>query len=167
MDLDYVDVFYSHRPDLDTDLAETIGALDTAVRQGKALYARISSYRADRTQAAAAIAHELHLPLVIHQPSYSIFDRWIETDGLLDACEQAGIGCVVFSPLAQGLLSDRYLRGIPEGSSARRDRRIATMASTAASKNRSAGLTPHRPSRGTKSGRPNTSNGSMRPIVSK
>jgi L-glyceraldehyde 3-phosphate reductase len=122
MGIDYVDVFYSHRPDLDTDLAETIGALDTAVRQGKALYAGISSYRADRTQAAAAIASELHLPLVIHQPSYSIFDRWIETDGLLDACEQAGIGCIVFSPLAQGLLSDRYLHGIPEGSRATHSR---------------------------------------------
>jgi L-glyceraldehyde 3-phosphate reductase len=122
MGLDYVDVFYSHRPDLDTDLAETIGALDTAVRQGKALYAGISSYRSDRTQAAAAIARELHLPLVIHQPSYSIFDRWIETDGLLDACEHAGIGCIVFSPLAQGLLSDRYLHGIPEGSRATHSR---------------------------------------------
>jgi L-glyceraldehyde 3-phosphate reductase len=118
MGLDYVDIFYSHRPDLDTDLAETVGALDTAVRQGKALYAGISSYRADRTRAAAAIADELHLPLVIHQPSYNIFDRWIERDALLEACEQAGIGCIVFSPLAQGLLSDRYLQGIPEGSRA-------------------------------------------------
>jgi L-glyceraldehyde 3-phosphate reductase len=122
MGADYVDIFYSHRPDLDTDLAETIGALDTAVRQGKALYAGISSYRADRTQSAAAIARDLHLPLVIHQPSYNIFDRWIETDGLLDACEQAGIGCIVFSPLAQGLLSDRYLNGIPEGSRATHSR---------------------------------------------
>jgi L-glyceraldehyde 3-phosphate reductase len=122
MGLDYVDIFYSHRPDLETDLEETIGALDTAVRQGKALYAGISSYRSDRTEAAAAIARELHLPLVIHQPSYSILNRWLESDGLLDACAQAGIGVIVFSPLAQGLLSDRYLDGVPEGSRATHSR---------------------------------------------
>jgi L-glyceraldehyde 3-phosphate reductase len=120
--LEYVDIFYSHRPDLDTDVAETIGALDTAVRQGKALYAGISSYRADRTRAAAEVARALHLPLVIHQPSYSILDRWIETDNLLDACVDAGIGCIVFSPLSQGLLSDRYLDGIPAGSRATHSR---------------------------------------------
>jgi len=118
--LDYVDIFYSHRPDYDTPLEETIGALDTAVRQGKALYAGISSYGAEFTDTSAAIARELHLPLVIHQPSYNIFDRWIE-GGVLDACERNGLGIIAFSPLAQGLLTDRYLQGIPEDSRANRN----------------------------------------------
>jgi L-glyceraldehyde 3-phosphate reductase len=115
--LDYVDVFYSHRFDPDTPLEETMGALDAAVRQGKALYAGISSYDAEQTRRAAAILRELGTPLLIHQPSYSMLDRWIEPD-LLDAVGELGIGCIVFSPLAQGLLTDRYLDGIPEGSRA-------------------------------------------------
>jgi L-glyceraldehyde 3-phosphate reductase len=113
--LEYVDIFYSHRRDHDTPLDETIGALDTAVRQGKALYTGISSYGADSTDSALALAQE---PLIIHQPVYSIFNRWIEDEGVLDACERNGLGVIVFSPLAQGLLTDRYLNGIPEGSRA-------------------------------------------------
>jgi L-glyceraldehyde 3-phosphate reductase len=113
--LDYVDIFYSHRRDHDTPLDETIGALDTAVRQGKALYAGISSYGAESTDSAVGLAQE---PLIIHQPAYNIFYRWIEEEGVLDACERNGLGVIVFSPLAQGLLSDRYLHGIPEGSRA-------------------------------------------------
>jgi L-glyceraldehyde 3-phosphate reductase len=124
MGLEYVDIFYSHRPDDETALEETIGALDTAVKQGKALYAGISSYDADRTDAAAGIARELHTPLVIHQPAYNMFNRWIEP-GVLDACERAGIGCIVFSPLAQGLLTDRYLNGVPEGSRASRNESLS------------------------------------------
>jgi L-glyceraldehyde 3-phosphate reductase len=115
--LEYVDVFYSHRFDPDTPLAETMGALDTAVRQGKALYAGISSYSAEKTREAAAILRELGTPLLIHQPSYSMLNRWIEPD-LLDALGELGVGCIVFSPLAQGMLSDKYLGGIPEGSRA-------------------------------------------------
>jgi L-glyceraldehyde 3-phosphate reductase len=118
--LEYVDIFYSHRRDHDTPLEETIGALDSAVRQGKALYAGISSYGAESTDASVEIARELHLPLVVHQPSYNIFDRWIEA-GVLDACERNGLGVIVFSPLAQGLLTDRYLKGIPEDSRASRN----------------------------------------------
>jgi L-glyceraldehyde 3-phosphate reductase len=113
--LDYVDVFYSHRRDHDTPLDETIGALDTAVRSGKALYTGISMYGAESTDAAVELARE---PLILHQPVYSIFDRWVEEEGVLDACERNGLGVIVFSPLAQGLLSDRYLHGIPEGSRA-------------------------------------------------
>jgi L-glyceraldehyde 3-phosphate reductase len=113
--LDYVDIFYSHRRDDDTPLEETIGALDTAVQQGKALYAGISMYDADATEHAVALARER---LIIHQPVYSIFNRWLEDEGVLDACERNGLGVIVFSPLAQGLLSDRYLGGIPEGSRA-------------------------------------------------
>jgi len=113
--LDYVDIFYSHRRDHDTPLEETIGALDTAVRQGKALYAGISMYGADSTDQALALARE---PLIIHQPVYSIFNRWLEDEGVLDACERNGLGVIVFSPLTQGLLSDRYLAGVPEGSRA-------------------------------------------------
>jgi L-glyceraldehyde 3-phosphate reductase len=113
--LDYVDIFYSHRRDHDTPLEETIGALDTAVHQGKALYAGISMYGAESTDQAVALARE---PLIIHQPVYSIFNRWIEDEGVLDACDRNGLGVIVFSPLAQGLLSDRYLHGIPEGSRA-------------------------------------------------
>jgi L-glyceraldehyde 3-phosphate reductase len=119
MGLEYVDVFYSHRHDPDTPLEETLGALDAAVRQGKALYAGISSYSAERTREAAAILRRLGTPLLIHQPSYSLLNRWIE-GGLLQVLGEEGIGCIVFSPLAQGLLTDRYLHGIPEGSRASR-----------------------------------------------
>ena len=115
--LEYVDIFYSHRFDPDTPLEETMGALDTAVRQGKALYAGISSYSAETTREAAAILRELGTPLLIHQPSYSMLNRWIEPD-LLDAIGELGVGCIVFSPLAQGMLTDKYLGGIPEGSRA-------------------------------------------------
>src|SRR3989441_54221 len=117
MGLDYVDIFYSHRFDPQTPLEETMGALDTAVRQGKALYVGISSYSARRTKEAAAILRRMGTPLLIHQPSYSMLNRWIEPD-LLDVLGEEGIGCIVFSPLAQGLLTDRYLKGIPEGSRA-------------------------------------------------
>jgi len=120
MRLDYVDLFYSHRFDPDTPLAETMGALDTAVRQGKALYVGISSYSAEKTREAAAILRELGTPCVIHQPSYSMLNRWIEPD-LIDALGELGIGCIVFSPLAQGMLTDKYLDGIPEGSRASRE----------------------------------------------
>jgi L-glyceraldehyde 3-phosphate reductase len=119
MGLDYVDIFYSHRFDPETPLEETLGALDTAVRQGKALYAGISSYSAERTREAARILRQLGTPLLIHQPSYSLLNRWIE-DGLLEVLGEEGVGCIVFSPLAQGLLTDRYLHGIPEGSRASR-----------------------------------------------
>jgi L-glyceraldehyde 3-phosphate reductase len=119
MGLDYVDIFYSHRFDPDTPLEETMGALDTAVRQGKALYVGISSYSARKTREAAAILRELGTPLLIHQPSYSMLNRWIEPE-LLDTLEEEGIGCIGFSPLAQGMLTDRYLDGIPEGSRASR-----------------------------------------------
>ena len=120
MGLDYVDIFYSHRSDPDTPLEETLGALDTAVRQGKALYAGISSYSADRTREAAEILRRLGTALLIHQPSYSMLNRWIEPD-LLDVLGDEGVGCIVFSPLAQGVLTDKYLDGIPEGSRASRD----------------------------------------------
>jgi len=118
--LEYVDIFYSHRFDPETPLEETMGALDTAVRQGKALYAGISSYSAEKTREAHAILRELGTPLVIHQPSYSMLNRWIEPD-LLDALGELGIGCIVFSPLAQGMLTDKYLDGIPAGSRASRN----------------------------------------------
>src|SRR5438132_2323577 len=117
MGLEYVDIFYSHRFDPDTPLEETMGALDTAVRQGKALYAGISSYSARRTKEAADILRRLGTPLVIHQPSYSMLNRWIEKD-LLDVLGNEGVGCITFSPLAQGLLTDRYLTGVPAGSRA-------------------------------------------------
>jgi L-glyceraldehyde 3-phosphate reductase len=120
MGLEYVDIFYSHRFDPETPLEETMGALDTAVRQGKALYAGISSYSPNDTAEAARILRELGTPLLIHQPSYSMLNRWIE-DGLLDVLEEEGAGCIVFSPLAQGMLSDKYFDGIPEGSRASRD----------------------------------------------
>ena len=117
MGLDYVDIFYSHRLDPDTPLEETIGALDTAVRQGKALYAGISSYSAERTEEAARILRELGTPLLIHQPSYSMLNRWVEPD-LLEVLGREGIGSIVFSPLGQGMLTDKYLDGIPQGSRA-------------------------------------------------
>jgi len=120
MGLDYVDIFYSHRADPDTPLEETLGALDAAVRQGKALYVGISSYSPERTEDAVRILQDLGTPLLIHQPSYSMLNRWIE-EGLLDVLGREGVGCIVFSPLAQGLLTDRYLHGIPEGSRASRD----------------------------------------------
>jgi L-glyceraldehyde 3-phosphate reductase len=121
MGLDYVDIFYSHRLDGSTPLEETMGALDTAVRQGKALYVGVSSYDAERTRQAAAILRDLGTPLLIHQPSYSMLNRWIETEGLLDAAADLGIGVIGFTALAQGLLTDRYLDGIPEDSRAARD----------------------------------------------
>jgi L-glyceraldehyde 3-phosphate reductase len=120
MDLEYVDIFYSHRFDPATPLEETMGALHTAVRQGKALYAGISSYDAAQTSEAARILRDLGTPLLIHQPSYSMLNRWIEPD-LLDTLEDEGVGCIVFSPLAQGMLSDKYLNGIPVGSRASRN----------------------------------------------
>jgi L-glyceraldehyde 3-phosphate reductase len=119
MGLDYVDIFYSHRFDPETPLEETMGALDTAVRQGKALYAGISSYSAAKTREAAAILRELGTPLLIHQPSYSMLNRWIEPD-LLDVLGELGVGCITFSPLAQGMLTDKYLNGIPDGARASR-----------------------------------------------
>jgi L-glyceraldehyde 3-phosphate reductase len=116
MGLDYVDIFYSHRFDPKTRLDETMSALESAVSQGKALYAGISSYSSDRTREAARLLGERGTPLLIHQPSYSMFNRWIEADGLLDTLAELGAGCIAFSPLAQGLLTSRYLDGIPEGS---------------------------------------------------
>jgi L-glyceraldehyde 3-phosphate reductase len=120
MGLEYVDIFYSHRADPETPLEETMGALASAVAQGKALYAGISSYSPERTAEAAAILRELRTPLLIHQPSYSLVNRWIE-GGLLDALEREGAGCITFSPLAQGLLTSKYLNGVPEGSRASED----------------------------------------------
>jgi L-glyceraldehyde 3-phosphate reductase len=117
MGLEYVDIFYSHRFDPETPLEETMGALHTAVQQGKALYVGISSYSPEKTREAAAILGELGTPLLIHQPSYSLLNRWIEPE-LLDALEEVGAGCITFSPLAQGMLTDKYLNGIPEGSRA-------------------------------------------------
>lgn len=117
MRLSYVDIFYSHRPDPDTPLEETMGALDQAVRSGKALYAGVSNYSAEMTAQAAAILRDLGTPCLIHQPKYNIFTRWIE-EGLTEVLESEGIGCIAFSPLAQGMLTDRYLQGIPENSRA-------------------------------------------------
>jgi L-glyceraldehyde 3-phosphate reductase len=117
MGLDYVDIFYAHRPWKDCPLEETMGALATAVRQGKALYVGISSYSPDRTRAAAKILKSLGVPLLIHQPSYSMLNRWIE-DGLLAALDELGVGCIAFSPLAQGLLTSKYLKGVPADSRA-------------------------------------------------
>jgi L-glyceraldehyde 3-phosphate reductase len=123
MKLDYVDIFYSHRFDPETPLEETMGALDSAVRQGKALYAGISSYNPEMTRRAAAILRQMGTPCLIHQPSYNMFDRWIE-DGLLDVLVEEGIGCIVFSPLAQGQLTGRYLKGIPSGARATKTERV-------------------------------------------
>ena len=117
MGLEYVDIFYHHRPDPETPVEESMLALDQAVRQGKALYVGISAYDPEQTRAAVAILRELRTPLVIHQPRYSMLDRWIE-HGLLDVLADTGLGCIVFSPLEQGLLTDRYLRGIPPDSRA-------------------------------------------------
>ncbi|MFF4156523.1 L-glyceraldehyde 3-phosphate reductase [Streptomyces sp. NPDC001678] len=118
MGVDYVDIFYSHRFDPHTPLEETMGALASAVRQGKALYAGISSYSAQQTREAARLLREMGVPALIHQPSYSMINRWTEDDALLDALEEEGMGCIAFAPLAQGLLTDKYLHGVPEGSRA-------------------------------------------------
>jgi L-glyceraldehyde 3-phosphate reductase len=125
MGVDHVDIFYSHRFDPDTALEETMGALASAVRQGKALYAGISSYTSAQTKSAAAILRSIGTPLLIHQPSYNMLNRWIEDDGLLDVLEAEGAGCIVFSPLAQGVLSGKYLTGIPEGSRATHSRYLS------------------------------------------
>jgi L-glyceraldehyde 3-phosphate reductase len=125
MGLDYIDIFYSHRFDPETPLEETMGALDSAVRAGKALYVGVSSYSAERTIEARAILRELGTPLTINQPSYSMLNRWIEPD-LLGALGDLGVGCIVFSPLAQGMLTDKYLKGIPEGSRATRPWSLST-----------------------------------------
>src|SRR5437868_5769165 len=117
MQVDYVDIFYSHRPDPRTPVEETMMALDTAVRSGRALYAGISSYDPEQTKTAIRILKGLGTPCLIHQPKYSMFERWVE-NGLLDVLEEYGVGCIPFSPLAQGLLTDRYLKGIPEDSRA-------------------------------------------------
>ncbi|MEP4030358.1 L-glyceraldehyde 3-phosphate reductase [Roseibium polysiphoniae] len=116
MGIDYVDIFYSHRVDPETPLEETMGALDSAVRQGKALYVGISSYNSARTREAAGILKELGTPCIIHQPSYSMINRWVEDDGLLDTLDDEGIGSIAFTPLAQGMLTSKYLKGVPEGS---------------------------------------------------
>jgi L-glyceraldehyde 3-phosphate reductase len=126
MGLDYVDIFYSHRPDPTTPLEETMGALHSAVQAGKALYVGISSYSPEDTARAAEILADLGTPLLIHQPSYSMLNRWIETEGLLDTLEDAGAGCIAFSPLAQGMLTDKYLNGVPEGSRASQDKSLST-----------------------------------------
>jgi L-glyceraldehyde 3-phosphate reductase len=125
MGLEYVDIFYHHHFDATTPLEETMGALDHAVRQGKALYVGISSYSDERTKEAIAILRRLGTPLLIHQPSYSLFNRWIE-ERLLDVLDEEGVGCIAFSPLAQGLLTDRYLNGVPEGSRASKGTSLAT-----------------------------------------
>ncbi len=118
MGLDYVDIFYSHRVDPDTPLEETMGALDAAVRSGKALYAGISSYNSEKTRAAVAILKDLGTPCLIHQPSYNMINRWVERDGLKETLAELGIGSIAFTPLAQGMLTGKYLKGIPEGSRA-------------------------------------------------
>jgi L-glyceraldehyde 3-phosphate reductase len=123
MGLEYVDIFYSHRPDPDTPLEETMGALASAVRQGKALYVGISNYEPEQTRQAARILRDLGTPCLIHQPRYNMLDRWVE-DGLLDTLESEGIGSIVFSPLAQGQLTDRYLKGIPQGARATKTERV-------------------------------------------
>jgi L-glyceraldehyde 3-phosphate reductase len=123
MGIDYVDIFYSHRFDPETPLEETMGALDSAVRQGKALYVGISSYSPEKTREAAQILREMGTPCLIHQPSYNMFGRWVE-DGLLDVLTEEGIGCIAFSPLAQGQLTDRYLNGIPAGARATKTERV-------------------------------------------
>ena len=153
MGLEYVDIFYSHRFDADTPIEETMGALDTAVRSGRALYAGISSYSGAKTKEAATIARELGTPLLIHQPSYSMLNRWIEKD-LLDELEEQGMGCIVFSALAQGLLTDRYLDGVPvglaggaDGLDDRRARRRRARPGAVAQRDRPAAWTEARPAR--------------------
>jgi L-glyceraldehyde 3-phosphate reductase len=126
MGLDYVDIFYHHRPDPATPLEETMGALDAIVRSGKALYVGISSYSPELTREAARILGDLGTPLLIHQPSYSMLNRWVETEGLLDVLTDVGAGCIAFSPLAQGMLTDKYLDGVPEGSRASQDKSLST-----------------------------------------
>lgn len=123
MGLEYVDIFYSHRRDPDTPLEETMGALHTTVQQGKALYVGVSQYKSDDTKRAAQILRDMGTPCLIHQPRYNMLDRWVEEDGLLDVLEQEGIGCIPFSPLEQGVLTDRYLEGFPEDSRAVKDGR--------------------------------------------
>ncbi|GAB5510826.1 MAG: L-glyceraldehyde 3-phosphate reductase [Hyphomicrobiales bacterium] len=124
MGLDYVDIFYSHRFDPDTPLEETMGALDQIVRSGKALYAGISSYNSQRTREAVAILKDLGTPCLIHQPSYNMFNRWVESDGLLDTLDDLGIGSIAFTPLAQGLLTNKYLSGVPQDSRAAQDKSL-------------------------------------------
>ena len=126
MGLEYVDVFYSHRPDPTTPLEETMGALHSAVQAGKALYVGISSYGPEDTTMAAQILADLGTPLLIHQPSYSMLNRWVETEGLLDTLEDVGAGCIAFSPLAQGMLTSKYLDGVPEGSRASQGKSLST-----------------------------------------
>jgi L-glyceraldehyde 3-phosphate reductase len=126
MRLDYVDIFYSHRFDPDTPLEETMGALDHIVRSGKALYAGISSYNSERTREAARILAELGTPCVIHQPSYNMLNRWVERDGLKETLAELGIGSIAFTPLAQGMLTAKYLQGIPEGSRATQGKTLRT-----------------------------------------
>ena len=126
MGLEYVDIFYHHRPDPSTPLEETMGALDAIVRSGKALYVGISSYSPELTREAARILGDLGTPLLIHQPSYSMLNRWVENEGLLDTLTDVGAGCIAFSPLAQGMLTDKYLDGIPEGSRASQDKSLST-----------------------------------------
>ncbi|NLK73710.1 MAG: L-glyceraldehyde 3-phosphate reductase [Clostridiales bacterium] len=121
MGIDYVDIFYHHRPDPNTPLDETMGALSDIVRQGKALYVGLSNYNTEQTKKAAAILKANGTPLLIHQPRYNMLDRWVEKEGLLDALEEIGAGCICFSPLAQGILTDRYLHGVPEDSRAKRN----------------------------------------------
>ena len=125
MGLDYVDIYYHHRPDPRTPLEETMGALDHIVRSGRALYVGISSYSAESTRRAAEILAELGTPLLIHQPSYSMLNRWVETDGLLETVDDLGVGCIAFSPLAQGMLTDRYLDGVPTDSRAAQGKSLA------------------------------------------
>ncbi|MCX5515565.1 L-glyceraldehyde 3-phosphate reductase [Kaistia algarum] len=148
MQLDYVDIFYSHRFDADTPLEETIGALDSIVRQGKALYVGISSYSSAQTREAAAIARDLGTPIIIHQPRYSMLDRWTERDHLLDTLEQEGMGCIVFSPLEQGVLSDRYLKGIPADSRVRHSHFLQESSLSEANLSRVASLNTIAASRG-------------------
>ena len=124
MGLDYVDIFYSHRFDPDTPLAETMGALDHIVRSGRALYAGISSYNSERSREAVAILNDLGTPCVIHQPSYNMINRWVERDGLKDTLQELGVGSIAFTPLAQGMLTKKYLGGIPEGSRASQDKSL-------------------------------------------
>ncbi|MDP9391698.1 MAG: L-glyceraldehyde 3-phosphate reductase [Actinomycetota bacterium] len=140
MGLDYVDIFYSHRPDPTTPLEETMAALDTAVRSGRALYVGISSYSPEDTARAAEILADLGTPLLIHQPSYSMLNRWIETEGLLDVLEDVGAGCIAFSPLAQGMLTGKYLDGIPEGSRASQGKSLSTELLTSEALDRIRGL---------------------------